>query len=131
MQADFLSLDLARIAGNQTGLAQKRLERRVVLDQCTRQAVAHGPGLSELSSSRYVHHDVELGQLVGQHQGLTHDHLPGFTREVFVRRTVVHDEITLAGLDEHTRYGTLTSTGSVIVLPDHALISSARGCCAA
>src|SRR5229473_5567961 len=105
MQADFLSLDFARIAGNQTGLAQKRLERGVVLDQGTRQAVAHGPRLSELSSSRYVHHDVELAQLVGQHERLTHDHLPGFTREVFVRRAIVHDEITLAWLDEHARHG--------------------------
>src|SRR5439155_20759951 len=129
--ADFLSLDLARIAGHQTRLAQKRLERGVVLDQGTRQAVAHRPRLSELSSSRNVHHDVELAQLVGQYKRLTHNHLPGFTREVFVRRTVVHHEITLAGLDEHTRDGTLTPAGSVIVFSDHTLISSALGCCAA
>src|SRR5258706_12083557 len=128
MQPDFLSLDFPRIAGNQTGLAQKRLERRVVLDQCTRQAVAHGPGLSELSSSRYGHHDVELGQLVGQHERLTHNHLPGFTREVFVRLTVVHDEVALAWLDEHARDATLESPGSVIILSDHALISRSRGC---
>src|SRR5436305_12441842 len=131
MQTDFLSLDLARIASHQAGLAQKRLERRIVLDQRARQTVAHGPRLAELPSSLYVHPDVELGQLVGQHKGLAHDHLPGFACEVLVRRTVVHDHITLAGLDEHPRYGTLTSSGSVIVLSDHALVSSAFGCCAA
>src|SRR6266550_1132399 len=107
MQADFLSLNLARIAGHQTRLAQKRLERGVVLDQGTRQAVAHGPRLSELPSSRNVHHDVELAHLVGQYKRLTHNHLPGFTREVFVRRAIVHDEITPAWLDEHARHSTL------------------------
>src|SRR5258708_28896297 len=131
MKADFLSLDLARIAGHQTRLAQKRLERGGVLDQGTRQAVAHGPRLSELASSCYGPHDVELAQLVGQYERLTHNHLPGFTREVVVRRAIVHDKIAFAWLDEHARHGTFASAGPVIILSDHALISSARGCCAA
>src|SRR5260221_8504168 len=101
MQADFLSLALARIGGPQTRLAQKRLERGVVLDQGTRQAVADGPRLSELSSPRNVHHDVELAHLVGQYKRLTHNHLPGFTREIFFLPAIVHEKITFSRLDEH------------------------------
>src|SRR5712691_2120759 len=47
VQADLLSLDLARVAGDQSGLAQKRLERRIELYERARQAVAHGARLPE------------------------------------------------------------------------------------
>src|SRR5712691_3304432 len=131
VQADLLSLHLASVASNQPRLAQERLERRIELYERASQAVAHGARLPELPPARYVDHDVELAQLVGQYERLTHDHLPRLAREIFVSRTVVHDEIALAGLDEHARDGTLASAGSVVVLPDHALTSSTLGCCAA
>src|SRR6266704_6829370 len=119
VQADLLSLDLASIAGDQSGLAQKRLERGIELYERASQTVALGSRLPEFPPARYVDHDVELAQLVGQYERLTHDHLPRLAREIFVRRTVVHDEIALAGLDEHARDGT------------HAPASSVLGCCAA
>src|SRR6266542_2079222 len=131
VQADLLSLDLASVAGDQSGLAQKRLERGIELYERASQTVAHGSRLPEFPPARYVDHDVELAQLVGQYERLTHDHLPRLAREILVRRTVVHDEIALAGLDEHARDGTLAPAGSVVVLPDHASTSSVLGCCAA
>lgn len=46
VKAHFLALDFPRVPGNQSCLAQNRLERRIVIDQCTRDAVPDGARLA-------------------------------------------------------------------------------------
>jgi hypothetical protein len=50
VQADLLSLDLARVAGDESCLAEQRLESRVILDQGARKAVADRARLPEFAS---------------------------------------------------------------------------------
>src|SRR5512145_5396 len=73
-QTDLLTLDFARIASNQTSLLQHRLERGIVVNQRTSDAMAHGTRLTGLTAAGDVHHDVELAQCLSQIQWLTNDH---------------------------------------------------------
>src|SRR5436190_23513154 len=59
VQAHFLALDFARVAGHEPGLRQRRFQLRVVLDQRPRDAVAHCAGLTRLPAADDVDHDVE------------------------------------------------------------------------
>src|SRR5215208_7678456 len=51
VQADLLAFDFARIARHEAGLRQRRLERRVVVDQRAGDAVARGAGLPGLTAA--------------------------------------------------------------------------------
>src|SRR5690349_9639300 len=103
VQADLLALHLARVARDETRLRQRRLERRVVVDQRTRDAVAHRARLAGFAATRDVHHDVERGVVARELERLTHDHAPGFAREEFIHGLVVDHEVTAAALEEHAR----------------------------
>jgi hypothetical protein len=46
VQTDLLALDFARITRHEAGLAETGLERRIVVDERTRHAVAHRAGLT-------------------------------------------------------------------------------------
>ena len=46
VQADLLAFNLTRIAGNKSGLRQHRFQRRIIIQQCAGNAVAHGTGLT-------------------------------------------------------------------------------------
>src|SRR5438045_2366626 len=59
VQSDLLSLDFARIARHEPGRAERWLQRRIILDQRARDAVAHGAGLAALAAAVHVHLDVE------------------------------------------------------------------------
>src|SRR5512144_1387558 len=121
VQADLLALDLARVARDETGLRQGWFQRRVVLDQRTRHAVAHRAGLARLAAADHVDHDVECRLVVGERQRLADDHLARFAREELVDRLVVDDELAGAALDEDPRDGALAPAGAVVVVADHCV----------
>src|SRR5688572_7864589 len=124
VQADLLSLDLARIARDQPGRAQRRLQGRIILDQRARDAVAHRAGLAALAAAVDVHQDVECGQGLGQVEGLAHDHAAGLAAEELVHRLAVDHEVALAGLEEHAGHGALAPAGAVVVIANHGVCMS-------
>src|SRR5882672_10835306 len=86
VQADLFSLHFARVARHQTGSAERRLERRIILDQRARETVPHRTGLAVLAAAVHVHLDVEGRQVLGDLERLAHDHAPRLAAEEFVHR---------------------------------------------
>src|SRR5260221_12636678 len=75
VQAHLLALDFARVARDETGLGERRFQRRIVFDEGARDAVANRARLSRFSSARDVHHNVVCLPLVGELAGLVYDHV--------------------------------------------------------
>src|SRR5690242_11759491 len=119
VQADFLAFDLARVARDQPGLRQRRLQLRVVIDQRACNAVAHRARLPRFAAADHIDHDVEGGFVVDQLQGLAHDHAAGLPGEEFVDGLVVDDELARALLDENPGHGALAPAGAVVIGADH------------
>src|SRR5512147_828263 len=119
VQADLFSLHFSRVARDQARRAERRLERRVELDQRAGKAVAHRAGLAVLAAAVHVHLDVEGGEVLRQLEGLAHDHAAGLAREEDVHRLAVHFELALAGLEEHARDRALAPPRAVVVVADH------------
>src|SRR5260221_11122684 len=59
VQAHLLALDFARVARDETGLGERRFQRRIVFDEGARDAVAHRARLSRLTAARAVHQDAD------------------------------------------------------------------------
>src|SRR5688572_31640310 len=72
VQAHLLALDLARIARDEPRLREGGLQGGVVFDERPGDAVAYGSGLSGLSPTEDVHHDVESLGVVGEFERLAH-----------------------------------------------------------
>src|SRR5687767_945356 len=130
VQADLLSLHFARIARHESGRAERRLERRIILDQGARKAVPNRAGLAVFAAAAHVHLDVEGCERLGDLERLAHDHAARFAREEFVHRLAIDLEQALAGLEEYPRCRAFATARAVVVIADHQ-ISSAFGCCAA
>src|SRR5947207_6113164 len=101
VQSHFLSLDFSRVAGHKPRRAERAFKPRIILDQRTGNAVAHGARLPALAAAEYVDEDVEAREILGQLQRLAHDHAAGLARKELVHRLAVHHEVALAGLEEH------------------------------
>src|SRR5947199_4635421 len=115
VQSDFLSLHFSRIAGHETGGAERAFQSRIILDQRPGDAVAHGAGLAALAAATHVHHDVEARRALGELERLAHHHASGLAAEELVHRLAVHDELAFAGLEEHSRNRALAPSGSVVI----------------
>src|SRR5687768_1147593 len=59
VEADFLALDLARVASDEAGFLQRPLERLVVIDERAGDAVTHRTGLAGFAAAIDVHLNVE------------------------------------------------------------------------
>src|SRR5437764_1074840 len=94
VQADLLAFHLACIAGDEPGAAQVALQRRVVVDERARDAVAHGTCLARLAAAMHVDLDVEGGIVRGQHQRLANDHDRRLAAEVFLHRLAIDEDAT-------------------------------------
>src|SRR5438874_2181019 len=103
VQAHLLSLHLARVARHQPGRAQRSLEPCIILDQRTRDAMAHRAGLAALAAAIDVHHDVEARRALGELERLAHHHAAGLAAEELVDRLAVDRELASAGLEEDAR----------------------------
>ena len=96
MQADFLALDLARVAGHETGLSQRLAQGFVIGNQGAGNAVANSAGLPRDAAA--ADRDPQI-KTVGQFrrlQRLAHDHLPGFTAKVLLEGFIVDRNLTVA-----------------------------------
>ena len=65
-ETDLLAFDFARISRHQTSAGQRRLQRFVVIDQCTRKAMAHRARLARLTAAVDVDLNVERLGVIGQ-----------------------------------------------------------------
>src|SRR5262245_5869460 len=102
VQSDLLALDLARVAGDKPRAAQVGLECRVVVDQRTRDAVAHRAGLAGFAATMHVDPNVERAVVVGEHQRLLDHHDGGLAAEVLLNRLPVASDFALALLENNT-----------------------------
>src|SRR3546814_15028007 len=82
VEADFLAFDFARIARDETGLLECGLERFVVVDERTGDAVAHCAGLAAFAAAMHVDVKVERFERVRQFERLAHDHTRSEERRV-------------------------------------------------
>src|SRR5574337_161694 len=119
MQADLLALDLARVARDEAGLAQRGLERGVVVDQRARDAVAHCAGLAGLAAASHVDRDVEALDMVGQHQRLLGDHDRSLAAEEFGDVAAVDRDLAAALFQKHTGDARFAPAGAVVPFTNH------------
>src|SRR6185436_14260339 len=134
VQADLFSLDFSRIARHEACRAERRLERRVELDERAREAVAYRAGLAVLAAAVHVDLDVEGRQVLGDLERLAHDHAAGLAGEEFVHGLAVDHEQALAGFDEHARGRALAPARAVVVITHHVrspMLSVAAPCAGA
>src|SRR5437763_13100036 len=119
VEADLLSLDLARIPRHQASLRQRRLQLIVIVDQRARYAVAHGAGLARLPAADHVDHHVERLFVVRENQRLAHNHPARLAREELVDGLLVDDDIPRALFDEDACDRRLAATRAVVIITDH------------
>src|SRR6185312_15508224 len=85
VQTDFLALHFTRVAGHEAGLAKRRLQGFVVLDQRAGDAEADRAGLAGDAAAFHVDADVELVGHLGEFQRLAHDHARSFAAEEIIQ----------------------------------------------
>src|SRR5690606_29680673 len=104
VEADLLALDFAGITRYQACLRQGGLERGVVVDKGAGNAVANCTGLTRLATAANVGFEVERFEVLGDIEGLTHDHAAGLARDVLVVGLVVHDGLSRSFFSVYTRH---------------------------
>src|SRR5437899_12775814 len=119
VETDLLALHLACVTRDEPGFRQRGLQRRVVVDQRARDAVAHCARLAGFAAAFDVDHDVERGFMIGELQWLADHHAPGVAREEHVGGLFVDDDGAGALLQEHASNGALAAARAVIVVADH------------
>ena len=81
--------------------------------------MTHGAGLAGLAAALNVHHDVEGLDILGDLQGLHHDHAAGFTLEEIRQLAAIDGDLASAALEENTGHGALAAAGAIVVVTDH------------
>jgi len=102
MQANFLALYLACVAGNITRFAQWLTQFTIVFHQGAGQAQADCASLSGDAAAFNGYLDVPLVGHFDLLQGLTYHHARGFATEELVQRTVIDDDFARATGHEYT-----------------------------
>src|SRR5690554_4081030 len=88
-QANFLTLNFARIASNITRFTQIRAQTFVVRHQSASQAVTNRSSLTKATTAFNGNFDIELIDTVGQLERLTHDHTRHFTTKIIFYSAVI------------------------------------------
>ena len=114
-----LTLNLAGIAREESGLLQHRTHLRVDFAQCACDAQTSGRSLSRDTTAIEVDDDVVILRRVGGQQGLLHLVLENFEREVNFKRFAVDCNLTLARLHVYASHSGLTTTYGVSVSYTH------------
>src|SRR5213593_2263621 len=114
VQADLLALDFARIARHEAGMAQGRLERCVVVEQRTGDAVTYRASLPRFAAAMHVDLHVEGCIVRGENQRLLDDHDGRLAAEVLLDRLAVHENLSRALFHEHASHRRLAAAGSVV-----------------
>ena len=108
-----LTLNLAGIAREESGLLQHRTHLRVDFAQCACDAQTSGRSLSRDTSAIEVDGDVVILHGVGGQQGLLHLKLQYIEREVSFERLTVDCNLTFARLYENAGDSGFTSAYGV------------------
>ena len=108
-----LTLNLAGIAGQESGLLQHRTHLGVNLAQCASDTQTSGFGLSLDATAIEVDSDVVALDSVGSQQRLLYLELENLEREIGGKLLVVDCNLTLARLHEYASHSGLTTTYGV------------------
>ena len=119
MQADLLALDFPCIAGDKTGFAQLGLERSIVVNQGAGDAVTYSTGLTRLTTTSHVDHDVKRFSMVSQHQGLLADHDRSLTTEEFFDVFAVHYDLAGAFFQKYASDAGFATAGTIVPFTNH------------
>lgn len=130
MQSDLFAFDLARVTGDEAGLAQGFSQGLIVGYQCPGDPMTDGAGLAGNASALDGDIDIELIGHVDGLQRLPDNHSAGLPSEVLIQGTVVDGDIAGALFKVDPGGGTFAASGAVIGLCCHIQISSDFGCCA-
>jgi hypothetical protein len=123
VEADLLTLDFTSIAGNKPGFRQRRLQRSIVLNQGTSDAVANRTGLARFTTAINVNHDIEGTKVLDELQRLANHHAAGFTREEGINRLAVNDDCAIATLHEDTSDRAFATTRTIKIIFSHLTTS--------
>src|SRR3569623_2020630 len=96
--AVLLTLDHARVAGEEAAALEHAAEIRFEIGQRLGDAVTHGAGLARQTAARHGADDVELGGAVGGDQRLVAQHAQHRPGEEHFNRARVEGELVDAGL---------------------------------
>ena len=105
-----LTLNLAGIAREESGLLEGRTHLGVDLAQCACDAQTSGLGLSLDATAIEVDGDVVILGGVGSQQRLLHLELENFEREIYGELLAVDCNLTLARLHVYASHSGLTTT---------------------
>ena len=108
-----LTLNLARIACEESGLLQHRTHLSVDFAQCACDAQTSGLGLSLDTAAIEIDDDVVVLDGVGSQQGLLHLELQDIEREVCLESLTVDCNLTFTRFYENAGDSGLTSTYGV------------------
>lgn len=117
---------LTRIAGQEAGLLQDRTKGGIHQQQGAGNTVTHGFGLTGHAAASHVDAHVQLFSQLGQHEGLTDDHLQGLAGEVIFKGTTVHRDVAGASVDAGAGSGGLAAAGAVFEFVAHDVRSLVR-----
>src|SRR5690606_19349121 len=121
VETDFLTFHFTGIASNEASALEFRLQGLVVVDESASNAVTHCAGLTAFAATVHVDVEIKRFEVVGESQGLTHDHAAGFAGKVFINRLAVDDDVARTFLHEHTRDRSLAAAGAIVPITDHDL----------
>src|SRR5450830_127753 len=115
VQAGFLALDDASIAGQVTGALERNTQLGIGLDQRAGDAVPERARLAAPAATANTHAQV-VAPLHASQRELRHGRLPmGGTGEVVLDRTAVDPGLAVAGTEDHARHGSLALASSTVL----------------
>src|SRR4051812_32681188 len=134
--SDLLTLHLAGVAGDESGVAQLFAQGLIVFHERTGNSVTDGAGLTGDATAVDLHREIKPGRQLHRLEGLTDDHPTRLATEELIEGAIVHRDLAGAGLHVHPRRCSFAAAGAVVrLLSGHLvfgpyLISSGLGCCA-
>src|SRR5215213_5921564 len=125
--AVLLTLDDARIAGQEAFLLERAAKIRLVVGQRLGEAVTDCAGLAGETATVNVDGDVVLAFALGDLERLSEDHAQHGTGEVDLGRTTVDHDLAGAGLDPHAGNRVLALAGGIGAAERVELLDVLRG----
>ena len=119
MQTDLFTLDFTGVAGHEASSAQRGLERCVVVDQGTCDAVTGRTGLAGFTTTVHIDLNIEGFEIVGQCQGLLGNHDGGLAAKVSLDVLAIHGDLAGAFFQKHTGDARFATAGAIVPFTNH------------
>src|SRR5688572_646256 len=125
-KTDLLALDLARVASDESGFAQRLAQAFVVVHERARDAVTNRAGLPRraAAANRDLHVETPLG--FGDDERLANDHARRLAAEEHVEQPAVDDDVAVAGLQVNAGRRGLAPSGAVVDFDRHFFLELQR-----